>query len=239
MQVVIPMAGAGSRFLNEGYKNSKPLIDVNGLPMIVRVIDNLPRSNDYIFIIRKDIPDIQRLKNLLKSIKPNSQIIEIDKLTGGAAETCLLAEELINTNDSLLIANCDQIQNWDIDHFMKIVSEVNSDIDGIIITFKSTANNNSYVALNEQQFVTYCAEKVVISDNATTGVYFWKNGSNFIRCAKQMILKNIKVNNEFYVCPVYNEIIQEGGKVIIYPIKEHWPIGTPEDLERYIAYVNR
>jgi dTDP-glucose pyrophosphorylase len=237
MKTLIPMAGAGSRFIKAGYKDSKPLIDINGLPMIIRVIDNLPPSDDYIFIIRQDIPDLSRLKSLLKSLKPHSHIIEIDKLTQGAAETCLLAKGFID-DTPLLIANCDQIQNWNINHFLQTISLVKSHVDGIIITFKSTSTANSYVLLNDKQMIIRCAEKEVISNDATTGVYFWTKGSDFVKCAQQMISKNIRTNNEFYVCPVYNEIIQNGGKITVYPIKEHWPVGTPEDLKEY-NYVNR
>lgn len=236
MQILIPMAGAGSRFVKEGYKESKPLIDVDGLPMIVRVIDNLPASQDYIFIVRKDTPDISRLKSLLTSLKPNAKIIDVDRLTRGAAETCLLAKNFIN-DGPLLIANCDQIQVWDAHHFAQVALQTGG--DGIIITFKSNSNNNSYVSLNEQELVSRCAEKIVISEHATTGVYFWKSGYDFVKYAERMISKDIRTNNEFYVCPVYNEIIQDKGKVAIYPIMEHWPIGTPEDLGRYLAHVSR
>jgi dTDP-glucose pyrophosphorylase len=238
MKILIPMAGAGSRFITAKYKDSKPLIDVNGLPMIIRIIDNLPISDDYIFIIRQNIPDLLRLKNLLKSLKPHSNIIEVDKLTQGAAETCLLAKEFID-DEPLLIANCDQIQNWDTNHFIQTISETLPHIDGTIITFKSTSAANSYVLLDDNKMVIRCAEKEVISNDATTGVYYWTKGSNFVKYAQQMIYKNIRTNNEFYVCPVYNEIIQNGGKITVYPIQQHWPIGTPKDLKGYVEYVSR
>ena len=227
------MAGAASRFIKEGYKDSKPLIDVFGLPMIVRVIDNLPISNNYTFIIRKDFHDGSRLKSLLLSLKPNCNIIEIDCLTNGAAETCLLAKRFINTSDSLLIANCDQIQEWDTNHFINHIN--NTIYDGIIITFTSNSPNNSYVEV-KNGFVVRCVEKDVISDIATTGVYYWRKGSDFVKCAEQMIARNIRTNNEFYVCPVYNELIANGGKVSIYQIEKHYPIGTPNDLKRYLEW---
>ena len=234
MKILIPMAGAGSRFVAEGYADPKPLIDVLGLPMIVRVIDNLPASQDYIFIVRRDMPQLDRLKNLLLGLKPNAQILEVAKLTQGAAETCLLAEHLLD-DQPLLIANCDQIQNWQPRQFAQTVKQ--SQADGVIITFQSSALGNSYVSLNSEDLVEYCAEKVVISPHATTGVYYWKTGNSFVQCAKQMITKNIRTNNEFYVCPVYNELISQGGRVITYPISEHHSIGTPEDLRRYLANV--
>lgn len=235
MIILIPMAGAGSRFINEGYKDSKPLIDVAGLPMIVRVIDNLPTTNKYIFIIRKDIHDNERLYNLLLGLNPNSKIITIDKLTQGTAETCLLAKDIINNDESLLIANCDQIQDWNENHFNKFINEQHSSTDGVIITFKSNSPGHSYIQLNENNFITKVAEKQVISNDATTGVYFWRKGSSFVKCAEEMINKNIRTNNEFYVCPAYQHLIESGGKVISYPITKHWSIGTPEELKRYIS----
>jgi dTDP-glucose pyrophosphorylase len=232
MHILIPMAGAASRFVKEGYKDSKPLIDVFGLPMIIRVIDNLPASNDYTFITRKDFHDGLRLKSLLSSLKPNSNIIEIDCLTNGAAETCLLAKQFINTEDSLLIANCDQIQEWNTNLFINYTC--NTTYDGTIITFKSNSSSNSYVEL-KNGLVVRCAEKIVISDTATTGIYYWRKGLDFVRYTEQMITKNIRTNNEFYVCPVYNELIASGGKVSTYQIERHHPIGTPNDLQRYLA----
>lgn len=234
MKILIPMAGAGSRFAAEGYADPKPLIDVFGLPMIVRVIDNLPASQDYIFIVRRDMPQLDRLKNLLFGLKPNAQILEVAKLTQGAAETCLLAEHLLD-EQPLLIANCDQIQNWQSRHFSQTVIE--SQADGIIITFQSSDLGNSYVSLNSDGLVEHCAEKMLISSHATTGVYYWKTSTSFVQCARQMIAKNIRTNNEFYVCPVYNELIEQGGRVITYPISEHNSIGTPEDLKRYLSNV--
>jgi dTDP-glucose pyrophosphorylase len=231
LQILIPMSGAASRFISAGYKSSKPLIDVNGLPMIVRVIDNLPQSEDFIFIIRSDFHDSNRLKSLLLSLKPSCKIIEVNKLTDGAAATCLLAKEFINNDDQLLIANCDQIQSWEPKKFAQTLSYTNN--SGIIITFTSAHPNNSYVELNDN-FVIRCAEKTVISNVATTGIYAWKKGSDFIQSAEAMIAKNIRTKNEFYVCPTYNELIAAGKKISIYHIDGHFPIGTPEDLRAYL-----
>ncbi len=236
MNILIPMAGAGSRFVSAGYQDSKPLIDVNGLPMIIRVIDNLGPIGRYIFIVRKDLHDYDRLICLLKSVKKDAIIVELNELTEGAAQTCLYANKALNgylDNDSLLVANCDQIQNWSSNDFEKAIS--NSTDDGIIVTFNSRDKNNSYALLDENKSVIKVAEKEVISNVATTGVYYWRRGSDFIRDATQMISKNIRTNNEFYVCPVYNETISNYGKVSTYQIENHWPIGTPEELKKYLA----
>lgn len=230
MTILIPMAGAGSRFAKEGYADSKPLIDVLGLPMIVRIIDNLPASDNYIFIVRQDMHDLDRLSNLINSLKPKSKIIIVDKLTQGAAETCLLAKNLINNKEPLLIANCDQIHNWNINEFELAI---NQNIDGAIVTFESTSPLHSYAKI-EDGAIIQVAEKLVISTHATTGVYFWKKGSDFVNSAENMIKKNIRTNNEYYVCPSYNELIADGKKIISYPIPNNWSIGTPDELRHYI-----
>lgn len=231
MNILIPMAGGGTRFQRAGFTDSKPLIDVLGLPMIVRVIDNIGNLGKFVFILRKDAHDCDRLTALLKAIKPDCVIVYTDHLTRGAAETCLLAKEHI-IDDSLLIANCDQIQDWSPSIFKKFVDS--NDNDGVIVTFRSTDKNNSYAEITGTRRVIRVAEKQVISIHATTGVYFWRSGREFVRDAESMISKNITTNNEFYVCPVYNETIANGGKIDAFWIDKHWPIGTPEDLEIYV-----
>jgi dTDP-glucose pyrophosphorylase len=235
MNVLIPMAGAGSRFKEAGYVDSKPLIDVNGLPMIARVIDNIGPLGRYIFVVRQDIPDYQRLVNLLQGLKKDCVIVKLNKLTEGAAQTCLFANDILNgelERDSLLIANCDQIQDWSYREFEK---HVNTNCkDGCIITYESIDEKNSFVTVDDDGFVLKAVEKQRISNIATTGVYYWSKGCDFVRDAKSMIEKNTRTNNEFYVCPVYNETINNGGKISIFHIKQHWPLGIPEDLQRYL-----
>jgi hypothetical protein len=108
------------------------------------------------------------------------------------------------------------------------------DIDGGILTFKATHPKWSYAQLGDDGFVSEVAEKKVISDNATVGLYYWRNGSEYVKYAEQMIAKNIRVNNEFYVCPVFNEAIQDGKKIKIKPVPGMWGIGTPEDLDYFL-----
>ncbi len=236
MNILIPMAGGGTRFSQNGYKDSKPLIDVNGLPMIVRVLDNLGDIGKYVFVVREDAPDYHRLVSLLWSLKPGCKIITTRHLTRGAAETCLLAKDYIQ-DDSLLIANCDQIEDWTPQQFMNCVSV--STADGIMVTYHSNDVKNSYAEIDVNDPLKYrvsrVAEKEVISNCATTGLYYWRKGSDFVSDASNMIRKNIRTNNEFYVCPVYNETISRGGLVEIYPIFQHHPIGTPEDLQKYLS----
>ena len=229
MHVLIPMAGRGQRFASEGFKLPKPLIDVAGKPMIVRVMDNLSLDAQYIFIIRKEHNDL--LTPVLLKEKPDAKIICIDEVTEGAACTCLLAKEIINNNDHLLIANCDQIMDWNKNDFLTALKE---DVDGYIFTFTSDAKNNSYLKLNHFGMVTLAVEKQVISDIATTGVYHWTKGKYMVESCEKMISKNLRCNNEFYLCPSYNEMISDGKLIRTIHVNAHYPIGVPEDLERYL-----
>jgi dTDP-glucose pyrophosphorylase len=233
MQILIPMAGAGSRFVQAGYEDPKPLIDVNGLPMIRQVVENLGLDYDYIFIAQKSTLDQYRsqLEEVTKVAK-SAKFISVDGLTRGAAETCLIAKEYLDPDRPLMIANCDQIMEWDSDEFYEWFYSKPS--DGAIITFDSDSDKNSYVKLNEDGWVIEAKEKIVISNLATTGVYIWRKASDFIWAAEEMIFKNIRHNNEFYVCPVYNQNILRGQYINTYHINKHWPIGTPEDLEEYL-----
>lgn len=232
LNVLIPMAGAGSRFEKAGYTFPKPLIEVHGKPMIQTVVDNLAVEANYIFIVQKKHRNKYNLDSVLSLIAPNCKIVEVDGLTEGAACTTLIAEEYINNDSPLLMANSDQFVEWSSSKFMYKMQEQN--LDGGILTFNSTHPKWSYAKINENNLVTEVAEKKPISDNATVGVYFWKKGSDYVKYAKQMISKNIRTNNEFYVCPVFNEAIQDGKKISTYNIEKMWGLGTPEDLEIFI-----
>lgn len=231
MKVLIPMAGAGSRFASAGYSFPKPLISVKNLndkPMIQVIVENLNIQAEYIFIVRKEHSEKYNLKQMLSVIAPNCKIVEVDHLTEGAACTTLLAKEFINNDEPLLIANSDQFVEWDSNEFM--YSMQGDKIDGGILTFNNTHPKWSYVRLDDNGFVTEVKEKEVISNEATVGIYYWSKGSDYVKYAEQMIAKNVRVNNEFYVCPVYNEAIQDGKQVKIFHIDKMWGLGTPEDL---------
>jgi len=232
MNVIIPMAGAGTRFAQAGYTFPKPLIEVNGKPMIEVVVDNLNIDAHYIFLVQKAHYETYNLKYLLNLIAPGCDIIQIDGLTEGAACTTLLARDLINNDEPLLIANSDQFIEWNSNECLYAFSA--DEIDGGILTFKSHHPKWSYARLGEDGFVAEVAEKKTISDDATVGVYYWKRGSDYVKYAEQMIAKNIRVNNEFYVCPVYNEAIQDKKKLRIKNIDRMWGIGTPEDLDYFL-----
>jgi beta-phosphoglucomutase-like phosphatase (HAD superfamily)/dTDP-glucose pyrophosphorylase len=230
--IVIPMAGNGSRFMKAGYTDPKPLIPVHGKPMISWVVDNLeiPGAH-FIFIIRADYPP--SCKEYLRTIAPECSIIVVHKVTEGAACTVLLAKNQINNDTPLLIANSDQFIEFDVGEFVN--SFLTSNADGKISTFDGKRDPKwSYAALKDG-YVTEVREKDPFSDHATTGVYMWKRGSDFVKFAEQMISKNIRVNNEFYTVPVYNEAIADGLKITIEGCKQMWGLGVPEDLEYFLT----
>jgi HAD superfamily hydrolase (TIGR01509 family) len=232
LNVLIPMAGAGSRFEKAGYVFPKPLIDVDNKPMIQVVVDNINLDANYNFIVQKSHRAKYNLDTLLNLITSKCNIIETDGITEGAACTTLLAKEIIDNDNPLIIANSDQFVEWNSNEFMYKMNESNCDAG--IVTFKSTHPKWSFVKINDLGYVTEIAEKNPISDIATCGIYYWKRGSDYVKYAKQMIQKNIRVNNEFYVCPVFNEAILDGKKIKTFDIESMWGLGTPEDLESYL-----
>jgi HAD superfamily hydrolase (TIGR01509 family) len=236
MNVLIPMAGAGSRFENAGYSLPKPLIDVNGKPMIQAVVDNLNVNANFIFIVQRSHSEKYNFKSLLPLIAPDCSIIEIEGMTEGAACTTLLAEKLIDNEQPLIISNCDQYIKWNSNEFFYKVQE--QKVDASILTFNANHPKWSYAKVDNNGFVTEVAEKNPISELATVGIYFWKHGKDYVQYAKKMISENKRVNNEFYVCPVFNEAIEDNKKITTYNVDEMWGLGTPEDLETFLIKNN-
>jgi len=232
MNIVIPMAGAGSRFKSAGYLFPKPIIDVMGKPMISWITDSLNIEGNYIFLVRKEHLKEFNIRSMLNLLIPGCTIVEVDELTEGAACTVLLAKEFINNEEQLVIANSDQYIEWDSSDFMYQMQSKH--IDGGLLTFDNTNIKWSYAKLDEDNFVSEVREKEVISRNATCGIYHFKKGSDFVKYAEQMIKKNLRINNEFYVAPVYNEAISDGKKFKIYDVDSMEGLGTPEDLNLFI-----
>lgn len=238
INIVIPMAGAGSRFASKGYLQPKPLIPVNGFPMIQIVINNLrpKKPHKFIFICQKSHVEEFRLDKMLPQWAPNCEIIQLDGLTEGAACTVMQARELIDTEDQLMIANSDQYVDVDIDTYLNAMDV--RGLDGIIMTMKANDPKWSFVGLNDLGCVTRVVEKEVVSDEATVGIYNFKFGSDFISAAESMINKNLRVNNEFYVAPVYNELINLEKSIGIYNIGSEgdgmYGLGIPDDLELFL-----
>jgi len=232
LNVLVPMAGAGSRFAQQGYTFPKPLIEVNGKPMIQVVVENLNIEAHYTFIVQQEHYEKYNLKYMLNLIAPGCDIVQVNGITDGAACSTLLAKDYIDNDSPLLIANSDQYIEWNSNECMYAFSA--DSIDGGILTFESSHPKWSYVKLGHDGFANEVAEKQVISNHATVGVYYWKKGSDYIKYVNQMIQKNIRVNNEFYICPVFNEAIQDNKKIKVKKIEKMWGIGTPEDLNQFL-----
>jgi NDP-sugar pyrophosphorylase family protein len=237
INIVIPMAGQGSRFAKAGYEKPKPFIDVDGKPMIVRVLENLAYPDArYILIARKE--HLEKEKELVKQIEEefNAIFVSIDNLTEGTACTVLYARKYINNNEPLLIANSDQIVDMDISTMIDDCRQ--KELDGSILTFidKYQDPKWSFAKLDKNNFVTEVREKVVISEYATVGIYFYTRGKEFVNATIDMIIENDRVNNEFYTCPTYNYAIKDNAKIGIYNIKfeQMHGIGTPEDLNIFL-----
>ena len=232
LNILIPMAGAGSRFEQAGYTFPKPLIEVNGKPMIQVVVENLNLDANYIYVVQKAHREKYNLDTLLNLLTPGCKIVETDGLTEGAACTALLAKDYIDNDNPLFFANSDQFVEWDSNEFMYKMQE--TDADGGIVSFTATHPKWSFAKIDENGLVTEVAEKNPISDIATVGYYFWKHGSDFVKYAEQMIDKNIRVNNEFYVCPVFNQAIEDCKEIRTFNTTGMWGLGTPEDLNYYL-----
>lgn len=238
MNVLIPMGGAGKRFANAGYSFPKPIIPVKNLndkPMIQVVVENLNVEAHFVYLASKDQCEKYNIKQLLNIITPNCTVVEEVGALRGAAFATLLAKEFINNDSPLLIANSDQFVVWDSNEFL--YSMMADEIDAGIVTFTNSHMKWSYARVNpDTGFVDAVKEKEVLpGNNATVGIYYWKRGSDYVKYCEQMIAKgeSTKVNNEWYVCPVFNEAIADGKKIKIFPVKEMHGMGTPEDLEYF------
>lgn len=228
MKIIIPMAGEGKRFKEAGYGLPKPFIDIKGKPMIQRVIKNLlPLSNDFIFLHRPE--HLGKFTEVLRDLTIHCQFILVPALTEGAACTVLLAEDRILRNESVLIANADQLVKYNEERFRFYMKRSQASI----WLFGPEKDPKWSFAEVESNRIVRVAEKNPISEWATCGVYFWRHWGDYVDCAKEMITKDIRVNNEFYVCPVFNIAIQRGIFVDPFYVDKMVGLGTPEDLKAY------
>lgn len=236
LNIVIPMAGRGSRFANAGYTLPKPLISVKNKVMIEVVTENLrPQcEHRFIYLCLEEHIKKYNLERVLGEISSNCIIVPVSHVTEGAACTVLLAEKYIDNDNPLMIANSDQYIDIDINEYL--IAQKNC--DGIIMTMTAHDNKWSFIKYDENGFVIDVREKEVISDEATVGIYNFLRGADFVSGARNMIEKNLRVNNEFYVAPVYNSLIKEGKKFKYYNIgtidNGMYGLGVPEDLERFL-----
>lgn len=239
LNIVIPMAGEGSRFKEKGYLEPKPMIDVNSKKMIELVVNNIrpDREHRFIFICKEKHIVEYKLKELLEKISPDCVIIPIEGTTNGAAETVLVSKNYINDDNELMIANCDQWIDIDINDYLEVIDS--KKIDGMVMSMTAEDQKWSFLKLDKQNNVVEVREKEVISNQATVGIYNFKKGSDFCSAATKMIEKNDKTMGEFYVAPVYNYLIKDQLAVIShYNIGQEFSgmygLGTPDDLKRFL-----
>jgi dTDP-glucose pyrophosphorylase len=238
LTIVIPMAGRGSRFANAGYTDPKPLIPIQGTPMIKVVIDNLRPSRDhrFVFICQREHVEAYGLNEKLETWAPGCIIVQIDTVTEGAACTVLLAKDHIG-DGPLMIANSDQYIDIDINDYLAIGDR--DGIDGLIMTMTADDAKWSYVGLNDQNLVNRVVEKQVISNEATVGIYNFARGKDFLHGAERMIAEDKRVNGEFYVAPVYEELIEDGARIAIMNIGREasgmYGLGIPADLDLFLS----
>jgi HAD superfamily hydrolase (TIGR01509 family) len=233
INILIPMSGKGSRFLAT-HKEPKPLIKIKeNLTMIELVVKNLNIKGNYIFIVLKEHYEKYDLHNVLTKTSSNVKIVIVDSVTEGACCTSLLAKDIINNDTPIFIANSDQyVEDWNPEEFFYKIHSNN--LDGGIVTFRDTDPKWSFAKIDENGIVTEVAEKRQISDISTVGFYYWVKGSDYVKYAEQMINKNIRVNGEFFIAPVYNEAIIDNKKFTTFDIKKMFGLGIPNDLQIFL-----
>jgi dTDP-glucose pyrophosphorylase len=245
MNILIPMAGAGSRFQKEGYTIPKPLIPVDGTPMVIKATKALPKGDKHIFICRDFHISEYKIEVELKKYYPEANIITVDKLTEGQASTCLFAETLINNKEELCIGASDNGMIYENARF----EEAKKNSDCLIFTFRNNVTvvpkpkQYGWVATDAENNATKISVKIPVSDNpikdhAIVGAFWFKEGSYFVEAAHQMIAKNRRVNGEFYVDECINDLISSGKKVKVFEIDYYICWGTPDDLKTYEYWEN-
>ena len=232
--IILPIAGHGQRFIDGGYATPKPLIEVDGKYLVEKSMESINTENaNLIFVVRQEHIDAFNIDEKLKDrFGEDIQIISVDYTTDGAICTCLLAEELVDNDSPLAIFTPDCYFEPHID-----VNDIDEKYDGLVCVFESQSDAHSYVKLNEDGFVTEAKEKEVISNNAVGGFYYFRTGKMFVEYAEEMISKNIRTKNEFYICPMYNLMIRDGCKVGIHMVDKMHVLGTPAELEFFVDHV--
>jgi dTDP-glucose pyrophosphorylase len=236
MNIVMPMAGRGSRFAEVGYTMPKPLIDVRGKPMYAWAMDSLPlaRASRVIFICLAEHLEDRALAADIRDryARLDPVIVGLDHVTEGQACTVLTAREHIDSSAPLVIYNADTFCRTNLDARLRTLP---ADVDGILSVFQAPGDKWSFARTDENGRVVETAEKRRISEWATTGLYHFTRGSDFVAHADAMIAANERERGEFYVAPVYNRLIAAGMNIRIDVAEEVWVLGTPEDLAHFEA----
>ena len=239
MNIIIPMAGNGKRFLDKGF-GPKPLIDIHGKPMFVVACDNLINimNNEFsqiIFIINQWSSKMYGLNFIINHFYPTAKVIILDDITEGAACTVQAAKTYLPLNEPVMTINCDQVISLypnSLEEWKKRKKEFGA---GIMIFHNPERDPKwSFVEISEGMIINV-KEKEPISNWATVGYYYWKKAIDMFNSIDQMILNNERVNNEFYIAPAYNYYIKNGGQVFPFKIKQIHGLGTPEDVKKYLT----
>jgi NDP-sugar pyrophosphorylase family protein len=242
---LMPLAGSGSRFTKGGYKDPKPLIEISGKPMIVQAANSLPNSENHIFVTLQEHLDNYPLEATLKYEYPNSKIIPINEVTSGQAITCSLGLKDIDIDTSLLIAATDNGMIYNKKKYQQLIDD--ETVDAIIFTFRHhpSAKKNpqmyGWVKVDCDDNVAGVSVKVPISntpynDHAIVGTFWLKKIDFFNKALKELLEKNIKVNDEFYVDSLMGELIGLGFSVKVFEVDDYVCWGTPEDYKTFLYW---
>jgi NDP-sugar pyrophosphorylase family protein len=236
LQIIIPLGGKAARFQERGYTFPKPLVEIGSRSMIEVVLENLapPKPHQYTFICRKEHLAQFYLGDMLRLLAPNPRIIPLEQETAGALCSVLLAIDELDLDEEILIANGDQFIASGLEGFYKACRKPG--IDGCILTFTATHPRWSFVKTDESGFVTATAEKKPISKQATVGIYYFRKARDLVEGAEKMIVKGLTTSGQFFVCPVFNELVLAGKKITTHhlPDGSMHSLGTPEDLDLFL-----
>lgn len=238
MKIIIPMAGAGTRFTQQGFKTPKPLITVGDKTLIEHSISSFDIPNAQMIFITRRWPDTDynnQLSRILKTRRPESIEITLNNITNGASETCLAAKSYIDNDQPLIIYNCDQIFHWDPHEFLDFIA--NKQPDGAVVLYNSQDPKNSFAEITDGKIVKL-VEKFPISNHSLVGFHYWAKGSDFVQSAQHLV-ENFTSNGqpECYISETYNWMIQQNKTILPYHISNNKfiPLGTPQDVARYIG----
>ena len=235
---LMPIAGDGKRFKDAGYSVPKPLIEVDGKPMVVKALESLPKASKNILIVRKDQLDIKNFKLILNQYFDNLVIIEIDYLTKGQASTCLLAEKEVPKNTTLNVGACDVGLLFNPEIYKNTLNQ----FDSFIWTYTNNKNVLEHPEMygwvkrvlnsNEIDYVS-CKKPIstnLLVDHVVSGTFRFKNANDFFEGIKEMIRREDKVNNEFYLDNIFNHLNKKSG---VLEVEEYHSWGTPKELIIY------
>ncbi|MBI3878951.1 MAG: glycosyltransferase family 2 protein [Verrucomicrobia bacterium] len=240
LHVLVPMAGKAARFQERGYTFPKPLLEIGSRSMIEVVLENLapPAPARFTFVCRKEQVTQFFLGDMLRLLAPGCRVLALENETAGALCSVLLAMDEVGPDDEVLVANGDQFINGGLASFYTACRQ--PDIDGCILTFTAAHPRWSFAKTDERGNVIAVAEKRPISKQATAGLYYFRRARDFMEASERMILKGLTTSGQFYVCPVYNELILAGKRIVTHHLPEGamHSLGTPEDYSGFIERWN-